>query len=290
MRVAGGDDLLVSSADFASVAVDGKRLLATWSTKNGHHGATVHLAESKDGGATWTEAPTPHPKIESEFGFVSLLPRSAVFLDGRKLEGGEEGKGDMELRTPDALLDPRVCDCCQTAAVMTSAGAVVAYRDRANDEIRDISIIRQTAKGWTQPKTLHADGWKIAGCPVNGPQLDARGKRVVAAWFTGAQNDPRVQVAFSDDAGATFSKPVRVTTGMTMGRVDVALIDANNAVVTYVTDGFLHARRVSRDGKLGAAMRIAKVTGFPRVAVSQENVGVVWSADDGVHFATLERL
>jgi hypothetical protein len=290
-KIAGGADLLVSNADFPSIAVDGKRMLASWSTKNGeHHGGTIHLAESKDGGKTWSEAPTPHPKIVSHFGFVSLLPKGAVFLDGRKLEGGEEGKGDMELRTPDALLDERVCDCCQTAAVMTSAGAVVAYRDRSADEVRDISIIRQTAKGWTQPKTLHPDGWKITGCPVNGPQLDARGKRVVIAWFTGAQNDPRVQVAFSDDAGVTFTKPVRVTTGATMGRVDVVLIDANDAVVTYVSDGFLHARRVSRDGKMGKPVRVAKAGGYPRVAVSNENVGVVWSEDDGVHFATLERL
>jgi hypothetical protein len=282
-------DVKVSNANFPSIAVDGKRMLASWSTKNGH-GSVIHLAESKDGGATWSEAKTPHPMMVSEFGFVSLLPKGAVFLDGRGLPGGEEGKGDMQLRTPDALLDPRVCDCCQTAAAMTSAGAVVAYRDRSADEIRDISVIRQTAKGWTQPKTLHADGWQIKGCPVNGPQLDARDKRVVAAWFTGAQNDPRVQVAFSDDAGATFSAPVRVTTGTTTGRVDVAWIDAQSAVVTYVTDGALYARRVSRNGTMGAPVRVSAAGGFPRVAVSQDNVGVVWTADDGVHFSVVEGL
>ena len=287
-KVAGGN-LLVNSADFPSIAVDGKRLLASWSTRNGP-GAMIHLAESKDGGATWTEAKTPHPQIVSQFGFVSLLPKGAVFLDGRKLKGGMEGDGDMELRTPDALLDPRVCDCCQTAAVMTSAGPVVAYRDRSNDEVRDISIVRRTAKGWTQPKTLHADGWKIEGCPVNGPQLDARGELVVAAWFTGAQNDPRVQVAFSDDAGATFAAPLRITTGKTTGRVDVAWIDAETVVVTYLADGALWARRVSRNGKLGAPVRVATAGGYPRVAVSNENVGVVWTEDDGVHFATLEKL
>ena len=281
-------NLLVNSADFPSIAVDGKRLLASWSTKNGH-GSVVHLAQSTDGGRTWKEAKTPHPQVVSQFGFVSLLPKGAVFLDGRKLKGGMEGEGDMELRTPDALLDARVCDCCQTAATMTSNGAVVAYRDRSEKEVRDISIVRQTAKGWTQPKTLHADGWQINGCPVNGPQLDARGKRVVAAWFTAAQNTPRVQVAFSNDAGATFSAPVRVNHAVTMGRVDVAWISDDSVVVTYLAEGALHARRVSRDGKLGAPVRVEKTGGFPRLAVSKENVAVVWSADDGVHFAQLER-
>jgi hypothetical protein len=288
VRVISGEaNLLVNSADFPSIAVDGKRLLASWSTRNAH-GSVIHLAESKDGGATWSKATTPHPAVVSQFGFVSLLPKGAVFLDGRGLPGGMEGAGDMQLRTPDALLDARVCDCCQTAAAMTSAGPVVAYRDRSEKEIRDISVVRRTAKGWTQPRTLHADGWQIQGCPVNGPQLDARGKRVVAAWFTAAQNAPRVQVAFSDDAGATFAKPVRATSGPTMGRVDVAWIDNDRAVVTYVAEGALHARRVSRDGTMGAPVRVAAAGGFPRVAVSKENVGVVWTADDGVHFQLLE--
>lgn len=283
------ENLFVNSADVPTIAVDGRRLLASWPTRNGH-GTVIHLAESADGGATWKEAKTPHPNMVSQFGFVSLLPKDAVFLDGRKLKGGIEGEGDMELRTPDALLDGRVCDCCQTAAVMTSAGAVVAYRDRSDKEMRDISIVRQTAKGWTQPKLLHADGWEIQGCPVNGPQLDARGKQVVAAWFTAAQNDPRVQVAFSKDAAATFAAPVRVTTGKTMGRVDVAWLDAKNVVVTWVAEGALYARRVSLGGAMSAPMRIATAGGFPRMAVSKENVAVVWTADDGVHFQMIEGL
>ncbi|HVE71335.1 MAG TPA: sialidase family protein [Thermoanaerobaculia bacterium] len=279
-----------NAANFPSILMDGKRLLATWSTKHGSHGSLIHLAESSDGGATWKEAKTPHPKLVSEFGFVSLLPKGAVFLDGRALPGGIEGAGDMQLRTPDALLDSRVCDCCQTAAVMTSAGPLIAYRDRFDDETRDISVVRRTSKGWTKPKTLHPDGWQIQGCPVNGPQLDARGKRVVAAWFTAAQNDPRVLVAFSEDAGATFSKPVRVTAEKTTGRVDVAWMDADHAVVTYLAEGALHARRVSRKGAMAEPLRVGAAGGFPRVAISKENVGVVWTAEDGVHFQVLEGL
>ena len=282
-------NLLVNSADFPSIAFDGKSLRASWSTRN-EHGSVIHLAQSTDDGATWSGAVTPHPEMVSQFGFVSLAGGEAVFLDGRRLKGGMEGEGEMELHTPDALLDPRVCDCCQTAMAMTSAGPVVAYRDRSAEEVRDIAIVRRTASGWSEPKTLHADGWTIAGCPVNGPQLDARGTRVVAAWFTAANDQPRVFVAFSQDAGATFSAPVRIDSGNAMGRVDVALLENGDAVVTFLAAGALHARRVSRDGTLGVSVRVAETGGFPRVAVSKENVGVVWSADDGVHFANLERL
>ncbi len=281
--------LFVNRADTPALAVSGRRMVASWATKN-QHGTVLHIAESKDGGATWANPRTPHPAQVAPFGFVSLTPSGEyVWLDGRILPGGREGEGDMQLRHRDALLDARVCDCCQTAMAMTSEGPIVAYRDRSDSEVRDIAYVRRTAKGWTRPKTLHADGWQIQGCPVNGPQLDAAGKRVVAAWFTAANNEPRVQVAFSTDAGASFAKPIRIDLGKTTGRVDVALRRDGSAVVTWIEAGALHARTVSIDRTLGEPMRIGPVGGFPRLAVSDENVAVVWSAEDGIHFATLER-
>ena len=290
-RTIASGDLLVNRADFGSLAVEGKTIAAQWSTHYGH-GAAIHLARSTDGGVTWTKAVTPHPALVSEFGFVSLLPAGeAVWLDGRTLKNGEEGEGDMQLRfSGDVLLDARVCDCCQTAMAMTSAGPVIAYRDRSGDEIRDISIVRRTTSGWTKPKTLHADGFRITGCPVNGPQLDARGKRVVAVWFTDAQQQPRVQVAFSEDAGASFGTPVRIDGGRTQGKVDVALLPNGDAVATWLQDGMLYARRISAKGTLGVPLPVARADGFARIAVSKENVAVVWTAPDGAHFAMLERL
>ena len=75
-------------------------------------------------------------------------------------------------------LDARVCDCCQTAAVATQRGLLVAYRDRGPDEVRDISVVRFESGRWTEPHPLHSDGWKIAGCPVNGPAMDATSDHV----------------------------------------------------------------------------------------------------------------
>ena len=286
--------MLINRADFPSVSANGNELVATWSTRK-EHGAVVHVAKSTDGGASWSAPRTPHPDLVSQFGFVALAGEEFVYLDGRKLEGGEEGNGDMELRAGDGTaLDPRVCDCCQTAIAMTSEGPVAAYRDRSAEETRDISIVRRTPAGWTQPKTLHADGWKIMGCPVNGPQLDADGRRVVAAWFTAANNQPRVYVAFSEDAGATFGKPVEIDSGDAAGRVDTVLFEDGSAAVTWVSQtggkAQLHARRVQPDGTLGAAVALGEVSGFPRAARWGENVAVVWSGANGAHLAVIERL
>lgn len=293
--IAADPDMLINRADFPSIWKNGDELVATWSTRR-EHGAVVHVARSTDGGATWSQPRTPHPDVVSQFGFVSLAGSDFVYLDGRKLEGGMEGSGDMELRAGDGTaLDPRVCDCCQTAMAMTDEGPVVAYRDRSADEVRDISVVRRTAGGWSQPKTLRADGWKIMGCPVNGPQVDAIGKHVVVAWFTAASNQPRVYASFSDDAGATFGQPVLVDADVPAGRVDVVLFPTGSAVVTWVSQktgkALLRAQRVHPDGTLGAdVLGTGEVSGFPRAARWGENVAVVWSRPDGAYLNLIEGL
>lgn len=286
--------MLINRADFPSVEVNGNELVAAWSTRK-EHGTVVHVAKSTDGGATWLQPRTPHPDVVSQFGFVALAGDDFVYLDGRKLEGGMEGNGDMELRAGDGTaLDPRVCDCCQTAMAMTSDGPVAAYRDRSAEEIRDISIVRRTAGGWTPPKTLHADGWKIMGCPVNGPALDAIGKRVAAAWFTGANNQPRVYVAFSEDAGATFGKPILVGSVNVAGRVDVVLLEDGDAVVTFASQSggkaVLQWQAVNADGTRTGGGTAGPVSGFPRAARWGENVAIVWSTGDEARLNIIEGL
>jgi len=290
-------NLFVNRASFPSIAVRGKTMVAAWLTRNGH-GSLVHVARSNDGGATWTKAMSPHPNLVSEFGFVSLTPDGdVVWLDGRKLKGGIEGEGEMELHyaalssARDVALDARVCDCCQTAMAMTSSGPIVAYRDRSSEEVRDIALIRKTSAGWSKPRVVHADGWKMPGCPVNGPQLDANGRHVAIAWFTMAQQEPHVYAAFSNDAGVTFGAPIRIDVEKTAGRAGVALLANGSAAVTWVEQRgektMLFARRVTPAGSLGNVVTLDEVRGFPRVAVSKENVGVVWAAGERVYFRTI---
>ena len=129
----------------------------------------VRIAQTDEGGA-WQEAITPHDDgTPTEHGFVSLLPWEgdllAVWLDGRNMltAEGEEG-GPMTLRaglitpsgavTRPALLDDRTCECCNTAAVRTEAGVLVAYRDRTPEEVRDIYLTRFDGQTWTAPSAL----------------------------------------------------------------------------------------------------------------------------------------
>ncbi|MGH7476336.1 MAG: hypothetical protein ACRELD_08605 [Longimicrobiales bacterium] len=298
--IAEGTNWFVNWADFPSIIElpDGS-LAAHWLERSGRqpYAYDVRISFSADG-ESWTRPTMPHTDgTLTEHGFVSLFPWAgrlgAVWLDGRETGGGHGHAGAMTLRfgtldrsgvvSDEALLDARVCDCCQTAVAQTSSGPVVAYRDRSADEIRDISVTRLVAGAWTPPQTVHADNWEIAACPVNGPAIAAAGERVAVAWFTGAQDSARVRLAFSDDAGATFGAPVRIDGGDPAGRVDVLLLEDGSAVVSWLehTDSGaeVRVRHVSRSG-LGDPVTVARssgerASGFPRMV--RDGAGLVFA-------------
>ena len=170
---------------------------------------------------------------------------------------------------------------------MTARGPVVVYRDRSPDEIRDIAVLRRVNGTWTEPARVHADEWHIEGCPVNGPSIVANGDEVAVAWFTGARDTARVNVAFSHDAGATFGAPVRVDDGNPVGRVDVEFDAAGRALVTWLeragNDGAeVRVRPIAPDGKaspaiLVAASSAARTSGFPRMVRSGNEIVFAWT-------------
>jgi len=298
------NDLFVNWADFPSVVEDANGVLyAHWLQKSGlaTYAYDVRISISSDRGRTWKQSFTLNRDgTKTEHGFVTLSPLSgggvgATWLDGRKMIPGKE-EGEMTLRyaTIDAAgvirgdveLDGRTCECCTTAMAISSSGPVIAYRDRSPDEVRDISVVRKTSNGWSKPQLLHNDGWKINGCPVNGPQVDARGNRVATAWFTGADDRGRAYVAFSDDGGSKFGKVARIDDGQPVGRLDLLLLHDETALVTWVEQtsagAEIRARRVTRTGKLHPTVKIAdsstaRAAGFPRTAQIGTDVYFAWT-------------
>ena len=299
-------DLFVNWADFPSLEVlDGGRLAAHWLQRNGagSYAYGVRVVQSGDGGNTWSRPVMPHRDSSmTEHGFVAMWRErgqlGAVWLDGRKFnKEGHDVANEMMLvstsllpsgaRGPEVRLDERTCDCCQNAVAVTSAGPIVAYRNRTTDEIRDIYVTRRVGGKWLPGAPVNNDNWKIAACPVNGPALSARGNRVALAWFTAAGDSARVKVAFSDNAGTTFGTPVRVDGGKPAGRVDVALLTDGSALVTWVEriggdTAAVRARRIARDGVPGVTTTIAsgsaaRASGFPKMAITGSNAMFAWT-------------
>lgn len=299
-EAARGQGWFVNWADFPSLLAhpDGS-LVAHWLLRSAQqkYAYDVQLARSKDG-KSWSKPSVPHRDgVPAEHGFVSLLPwgdaTGVVWLDGR-----DAGKppGAMALRFTtlaadgglgdERVLDERVCDCCQTAAVRSGDDVVVAYRDRTAGELRDISVVRHTSAGWSRPRPVSGDGWRIEGCPVNGPALDSSGTRIALAWFSAAGDKARVRVAFSTDAGASFAEPVDVDVQKPLGRVDVALLEGGGALVLWLgrqaETARVLARRVSERGVVGAPIVVAETSsargsGFPRMKRSGDEIVFAWT-------------
>ena len=129
-------------------------------------------------------------------------------------------------------------------------------------------------------------GVRLSLCPVNGPQVAADGNHLVAAWFTGSQEQPRVQVVFSNDGGLNFSQPIRVDGGSPIGRVDVEWFGENAFVVwTENLKGRTAEIRiisVSKSGTLSEPLTISetgssRVSGFPRMTTFGEALFVTWT-------------
>jgi hypothetical protein len=307
--VATGTDWFVNWADVPSLRPlpDGRHVAHYLESSGpGVFAYDVRLTQATPDG-NWQPAVTPHRDgTPTEHGFVSLLPWQddvlAVWLDGRQMDpdGGGHGGGPMTLRsallTPDGqieqatLLDDRVCECCPTSAVRTAEGALVAYRNRSANEIRNIGLIRFDGTQWSDPYLLHDDGWQINGCPVNGPALAANGARVVAAWFTAPDGSPRVQAAFSDNSGRRFGDPVVIDGNRPTGRVDVVLLDDGSALVSWIgqdEDGSaLRVRHVQPDGTAGRPRTVATVsrsraTGMPRMVRAGDRVYWAWVGERG---------
>ncbi|WP_282179993.1 hypothetical protein [Maribacter stanieri] len=299
-----GTDWFVNWADYPMITENNGSLWSHVLKKStaGTYSYDIKMNVKPKGATEWkTDLPLHTDGTPTEHGFVSIVPYNDHFfvnwLDGRNTEENEAGeRGAMSLRagvvsvTGEMLeeyeLDARTCDCCQTTSVITDNGPIVIYRDRSADEIRDLSIVRQVAGEWTAPKAIHEDNWQIKGCPVNGPKVDALGNNVVVAWFTGAENAPKVQVSFSSNGGEVFTAPIVIAEGVIMGRVDVLWTDEDNAVVSWMEandkSALFKAMIVRKDGTTSKPQVITKMadsrkSGFPQMEMVEETLYFAWT-------------
>lgn len=306
--ISSGDNWFVNWADYPVLATDGKgNMIAHFLEKSekGKYTYDVKFTTSADGGKSWSASKILNEDgKKAEHGFVSLVPYNenyfASWLDGRNAaqegEGGHSDghHGQMTLRgavigkdgnkSNEWELDNRVCDCCQTTAAITANGPVVIYRDRSDEEIRDMSIVRFVNGQWTEPKTIFPDNWKIAGCPVNGPRVDAIGNNLALAWFSSPDKKGQVNVVFSKDGGANFSSPIRVDEGETIGRVDIVLLNEKTAMVSWMEGSSIKAAKIHADGTKEPSITIAsssqsRSSGFPQMTKSGNSILFAWTDD-----------
>ena len=304
--VASGTHFFVNSFDVPSVrALADGTLVAHWEERLGadedSDASKVMLSWSKDQGRTWSRPVSPHHDgTNTEHGFVSLFQAPGaglglVWIDGRATNPETES-GDMSLRASvydpagkqlrETVVVPRVCECCSTAAAETSDGVIVAFRNRSAMEVRDIYVTRFAEGRWSAPVNVHADGWMIDACPINGPAVAAKGRDVAVAWFMAKNDQGRAFVAFSHDAGRTFGAPVRVDDAGSLGRLGVQLLDDGSAAVIWIEKSSqrsqFRVRIVNPAGTRSAPVTIADTEGsrYPRIARDRDELLFSWVDTD----------
>ena len=303
-KVASGEDWFITEADTPSVLrLSNATLVGDWmqSSSDEFEASNLRLVTSKDNGKTWSKSFLPHHDgTITQHAFATLFELAngnlgLVWLDGR-LTVKDREHGPMTLRygafnaqgtqVSDRGIDTRVCDCCTTSVAMTADGPIAAYRNRTDDEVRDIYVTRYEKGAWTTGKPVHDDGWLIHACPVNGPSISAHGSEVAVAWFVAKNDQGQAFAAFSKDAGRTWGQPIRLDDGSSLGKVDIEMLDDGSAVAAWMEfanqRSTFRARRIEASGAKSAPVTIAgapgsgRAGGVPRMARSGNELVFVW--------------
>ncbi len=308
-EIVSGDNWFVNWADFPAIAKKNDNLAVHFLQKSAEstYAYNIHLMVSNTNGDTWSNDFALHTdSTNTEHGFVTLLPFKedsffVTWLDGRNTGGGghdddHSSNGAMTIRAArvmptghivdDTLVDGKTCDCCQTSAAITPKGPIIVYRDRSDKEVRDIYISRLLDGSWTIPKPIHNDNWVINGCPVNGPKAASYENTLAVAWFTAANTTPKVNISFSNDSGSNFDTPIQIDNGKPIGRVDVALLDKDNALISWIEStkdaAEIKVIKVNSNGTkqqpvVITTLSAARSSGFPQLEIVNDMVYIAWN-------------
>ena len=304
--IASGSDWFVNWADFPAHAINQDLIITSHLKKSasGRYTYDVILNLQKLSGEKIKENFLLNTDgVEAEHGFVSIMANNEkgffiTWLDGRntiekKLDGDHKpmtirfaeitDKGDV---IKESELDASTCDCCQTSIAITNDGPIVVYRDRGEKEVRDIYSVKNINGTWEEPNVVHDDGWIINGCPVNGPKVAVNSKNLAVSWFTVSNNHPLVNVSFSKNNGNSFGAPLKVNDHDAIGRVDVAFLNDEEVIVSYMEvddiGTYLRIKKVSFDGKISEPITISKIdggrnTGVPQLEIIDSEIFIVWT-------------
>ena len=316
ITVSSGRNWLINRADFPSVVQLTDSLWAAhWLvfTDPSTFAYDVFISLSRDGGKTWEEGFSPHTDgTISEHGFVSFFADESdvgvVWLDGRNMLGGHaneaaqhvhsEGIDGMALRSTkftsmglisdDQEIDDLVCDCCQTDISATPDGPILVFRNRTENEHRDIYFSRMINGQWSKSKPVAVDNWLIGGCPVNGPSVAANQNKTAVAWYTQAKGFGEVKVALSDNGSDNFNSPINIDTGEdVLGQVGLAPLEEGGFVISWMThkEGTSGELRVQYIDDLGVTSQSivkenisnTRIAGLPQMVLHDENIVLAWT-------------
>ena len=161
-----------------------------------------------------------------------------------------------------------VCECCHTSVAFTSSGELLMMFRNVLGGNRDMYLCRSHdgGKTFTPAEKLGVGSWPLNACPMDGGAIasDARG-RIASAWR-------REETIYTCAPG----QPERAVEG------------GQQPWIAAGRDGFWSAWIVGRPGTLRVQYRasairtLAEGANDPVLASSGGNVGIAWTAADGL--------
>src|ERR1035437_1487273 len=257
----------------------------------------VWFRQTADGGKTWGKIAWLSQDSTLDIENVALTTLAdgrilVTWFDGRDYRKRVKNVMQLFARVigesgPDLLIDPSVPRFSQLAlTAFPDGGALLAYNGYTDDNRFTVRTARFRGHKWDNSRSLDNDVGRATG-----PRLASDGGRVVAAWFTAADNDPRVFASCSPDAGARFLMPLRLDNGKPTGCVDTLILHDGALLITWLEiDGSVWLRRVTPDFTAAEPVRLApagatSVKTVPRVPLLRDYAGGKTSAQFLAAFA-----
>lgn len=230
----------------------------------------MRAQRSIDGGKSWSVVERVNDDLPGRgshaFADAAAAAGKVVvsWLDSRS---GAQGVIAGVVGSPNVTVDAKTCQCCRTALLAHSSGAVwLAYRDLGERDVRNMAYAVSSDGGRTfaQRGAIADDQWAVDGCPESGPRLaEGRDGRVWAAWTNG--KGPQIEVAAAA-TGGWFGAPAVIARG-TVNHPEIATLPDGRIAVFYEAMNDVVARFADPRGARWSEPRVVIAGGrLPRYA------------------------
>jgi hypothetical protein len=216
-----------------------------WQSRRPGGGSVLRFARSMNWGESFTKAidvDAAGAAPSQSFYTMNVSPQGTIYvawLDGRDRGKGREGTSAVYLAKstdrgvsfqPPVRVTLDTCPCCRPSISFSDEKTVhVSWRGVVDDNIRDIFLSTSTDAGasWKKGVRVAEDNWKLNGCPHSGAATAVLGKRLFVSWTTVRDSQGQLYLAWSDDAGQTFSPRVKAAD---------AVVDPNHSYLATAGD------------------------------------------------------
>lgn len=221
--------------------------------------------------------------VPADAGVGSAHDHGAPDLPGSEVRVARSRDGGASFDAG-VVVDRTTCPCCRTSLAIGPDGRVhVAFRRIAPDGARDVHVATSLDGGesFAAPVRVHADDWRIDGCPHAGASIGVSGDgRLHVAWYTGAGERPGIYYASSVD-GRRFDRPVPLLADRWMPPAQVQLAaDVRGAWLAW-DDRRTPERRIgvarAEQGRVGAAAQIPVAGSAPAIATARPGALLTWT-------------